>query len=80
MTEWDDPHKQKKKLKVWKAMVVWFDNETVLSDISWFLNMGIKNRAYQASKIRDIMASKDVWEFYDRPPKERENAKDKNPK
>jgi hypothetical protein len=80
MTEWDDPNKQKEKLKVWKALVVWSDNETILSDISRFFNMGNKKRAYQASWIRNIMASREVWEFYGRPPKERENAKDKNPK
>ena len=33
MTEWDDPNHQKKKLKVWKALVVWSDDETKLSDI-----------------------------------------------
>ena len=80
MTEWDDPHNQKEKLKVWKALVVWSDNETVLTDISRFFNMGNKKRAYQASWIRNIMASREVWEFYGRPPRERENAKDKNPK
>ena len=42
MTEWDDPNNQKEKLKVWKALVVWSDNETVLSDISRFFNMGNK--------------------------------------
>ena len=42
MTEWDDPHKQKEKLKVWKALVVWSDNETVLTDISRFFSMGNK--------------------------------------
>ena len=80
MTEWDDPHNQKEKLKVWKALVVWSDNETVLTDISRFFNMGNKKRAYQASWIRNIMASREVWEFYGRPPREKENAKDKNPK
>ena len=80
MTEWDDPHNQKEKLKVWKALVVWSDNETVLTDISRFFNMGNKKRAYQAYWIRNIMASREVWEFYGRPPRERENAKDKNPK
>ena len=42
--------------------------------------MGNKMNAYQASWIRNIMASRDVWEFYGRPPKKRENAKDMNPK
>ena len=80
MNEWDDPNHQKEKLKVWKALVVWSDDETRLSDISRYFNMGNKKRAYQASWIRNIMASRAVWEFYGRPPKERENAKDKNPK
>src|ERR1700738_293775 len=80
MTEWDDPNHQKEKLKVWKALVVWSDDETRLSDISRYFNMGNKKKAYQASRIRNIMASRDVWEFYGRPPKERENARDKNPK
>ena len=80
MENWDDPYGQKEKLKVWKALVVWSDNMTRLSDISRYFNMGNKKRAYQASWIRNIMASREVWEFYERPPKERENAKDKNPK
>lgn len=80
MADWEDPNGQKEKLKVWKALVVWSDNETRLSDISRYFNMGNKKRAYQASWIRNIMASREVWEFYGRPPKERENAKDKNPK
>jgi hypothetical protein len=80
MDNWDDPYGQKEKLKVWKALVVWSDNMTRLSDISRYFNMGNKKRAYQASWIRNIMASRDVWEFYGMPPKERENAKDKNPK
>ena len=80
MDNWADPYGQKEKLKVWKALVVWSDNMTRLSDISRYFNMGNKKRAYQASWIRNIMASREVWEFYGRPPKERENAKDKNPK
>lgn len=80
MDEWTDPNNQKEKLKVWKALVVWSDNETILSDISRYFNMGNKKQPYQASWIRNIMASRSVWEFYGRPPKERENAKDKNPK
>jgi hypothetical protein len=80
MTDWEDPNGQREKLKVWKALVVWSDNETRLSDISRYFNMGNKKRAYQASWIRNIMASREVWEFYGRPPRERENAKDKNPK
>ena len=80
MHNWNDPYGQKEKLKVWKALVVWSDNMTRLSDISRYFNMGNKKRAYQASWIRNIMASREVWEFYGRPPKERENAKDKNPK
>ena len=79
-TDWADPNNLKEKLKCWKALVVWSDNETILSDISRFFNMGNKRRTYQASWIRNIMASRSVWEFYGRPPKERENAKDKNPK
>lgn len=80
MDEWDDPANQKEKLKVWKALVVWSDDEKRLSDISRYFNMGNKKMPYQASWIRNIMASRAVWEFYGRPPKERENAKDKNPK
>lgn len=80
MTEWDDPNNEKEKLKIWKALVVWSDNETILSDISRYFNMGNKRRAYQASWTQNIIASRAVWEFYGRPPKERENAKDKNPK
>ena len=80
MTDWNDPNRLKDKLKVWKALVVWSDDETRLSDISRYFNMNNKKRAYQASWIRNIMASRDVWEFYGRPPKERENARDKNPK
>ena len=49
MTEWDDPNHQKEKLKVWKALVVWSDDETRLSDISRYFHMGNKKRAYQAS-------------------------------
>jgi len=79
MHEWDDPYNQKEKLKTWRALVVWSDDDTKLSDISRYFNMGNKKRAYQASWARNIMASREVWEFYDRPPKERENARDKNP-
>ena len=75
-----DPHNLKEKLKVWNVIVVWSDIEIVLTDISRFFNMRNKKRTYQASWIRNIMASREVWEFYGRPPKERENAKDKNPK
>ena len=67
-------------MKVWNAIVVWSDIQTVLTDISRFFNMGNKKRAYQTSWIGNIMASREVWEFYGKPPKERENAKDKNPK
>ena len=77
---YQDPHNMKEKVQVWKALVVWSDSETILSDISRYFNMGNKIKAYQCSWIRNIMASRDVWEFYGRPPKERENAKDKNPK
>ena len=79
-TDWADPNNQKEKLKVWKAMVVWSDDDTKLSDISRYFNMGNKKKAYQCSWIRNIMASRAVWEFYGRPPRERDNAKDKNPK
>lgn len=80
LPNWSDPKNQKEKLKKWKALVVWSDNETMLSDISRYFNKGNKKRAYQASWIRNIMASRSVWEFYEKPPKERDNAKDKNPK
>ena len=46
MIEWDDPNYQKEKLKVWKALVVWSNDETRLSDISRYFNMGNKKRAY----------------------------------
>ena len=59
--------------------MVWSDDETRLSNISRYFNMGNK-RAYQASWIRNIMVSREMWEFFGRPPKERENVKDKNPK
>lgn len=70
----------KERYKVWNALVVWSENETILSDISRFFNMGNKQKAYQPSWIRNIMASREVWEFYGKPPKERENATNKNPK
>lgn len=41
-TNWADPNNQKEKLKWWKALVVWYDNETILSDVSRFFNMGNK--------------------------------------
>ena len=80
MVDWMDPTNQKERLKTWKALVVWSDDDTKLNDISRFFNMGNKTKAYQASWIRNIMASRDVWVHYGRPPRERENAKDKNPK
>jgi hypothetical protein len=70
----------KEKVKIWNALIVWSDNETMLSDISRFFNSLNKITVYQASWIRNIIASKDVWEFYVRPPKEKDNAKDKNPR
>lgn len=75
-----DKNNIKESLKVWNALVVWSDDDTRLSDISRYFNKNNKQRAYQASWIRNIMASREVWEFYGRPPRERENAKDKNPK
>ena len=68
MNDWTDPNNQKEKLKWWKALVVWSDDETRLSDISRYFNMGNKKRAYQAFWIRNIMASRAVWELYDKPP------------
>lgn len=79
MVEWDDPNNQKEKLKTWKALVVWSEDDTKLVDISRFFNMGNKTKAYQASWARNIMASRVIWNFYERPERERENAKDKNP-
>ena len=79
MNEWLDPNNQKEKLKTWKALVVWSDDNTRLSDISRYFNMGNTTRAYQAPWARSIMTSRNVWEFYERPKRERENAKDKNP-
>ena len=78
MTNWQDPNNQKEKLKWWKALVVWSDEPMRLNDISRFFNMGNKKKAYQAFWIRNIMASINVWEFYGMPPRERENAKEKN--
>jgi hypothetical protein len=62
------------------ALVVWSDNETILNDISRFFNIGNKKSVYQPLWIRNIIASREVWKCYCRCPKERENAKDKNPK
>lgn len=63
MDSWADPYGQNAKLKVWKAFVVWCDNMRRLSDISRCFNMGNK-RAHPASWIRNIMASREVWEFF----------------
>ena len=79
-TDWSDPNKLKEKVKVWDALVVWSDDETRLSDISRYFNKTNKLRPYQASWIRNIIASREVWDFYARPERERENAKTKNPK
>ena len=54
MVEWDDPNNQKEKLKTWKALVVWSEDDTKLVDISRFFNMGNKTKAYQASWARNI--------------------------
>lgn len=78
MDNWNDPNNQKEKLKVCKALV-WSDKDTTLSDISRYFNMGNKKKTYQASWIWNIMASRAVWEFYGRPPKQRENTTDINP-
>lgn len=48
--------------------------------ISKYFDMYNKKKAYQTSWIWNIMALREVWAFYGRPPNERENAKDKNPK
>ena len=56
------------------------DGKTTVNDISRYFNMENKKRAYQASWIRNIMASRGVWEVYGRPPQGAENAKDKNSK
>jgi hypothetical protein len=74
------PQYKKEKVKVWSALVVWSDEDTLLSDISRYFNSINKIKNYQASWIRNIMASREVWEFYGRPPKERDNAKTKNGK
>ena len=79
-TDWSDPNKLKEKVKVWDALVIWSDDETRLSDISRYFNKTNKLRPYQASWIRNIIASREVWDFYARPERERENAKTKNPK
>ena len=44
------------------------DGKTTVNDISRYFNMENKKRAYQASWIRNIMASRGVWEVYGRPP------------
>lgn len=80
ITERDNPNNRKEKLKVWKTLVVRSDNETIFSDISHNFNIGNNKMAYHALWKINIMALWVVWEFYDRPPKEMENAKDKNPK
>jgi hypothetical protein len=72
--------RKKERLKVWKAYVVWLDNDITLGDISKYLNLGNKKRAYQTSWIRNIMAYQKVWEVYVKPTWEREDAKYKNPK
>jgi hypothetical protein len=75
------PQYKKEKVKVWSALVVWSDNDTLLNDISRYFNSINKIKNYQATWIKNIiMASREVWEFYGRPPKERDNAKAKNPK
>lgn len=80
MTEWDNPNHQKKKLNVWKALVIRFDDESKLSDISRYFNTWNKKKAYRASQMRKIMASREVQEFYGGPPKKGDNTKDKNSK
>ena len=80
MVKWDDPNNQKEKLKTWKALVVWSEDDTKLVDISRFFNMGNKTKAYQASWARNIMASTRHLELLREAKSERENAKDKNPK
>lgn len=69
---WEDPNRQKEKLKVQKPLVVWSDNETKLNDISRYFNMGNKKRAYLTFWIKNIMASREVWEFYGKLPKQGE--------
>lgn len=56
-----------------------FVNETKLNDLLRYFNMRNKMRAHHAFWNINIMASQEVWEFYGKPPKKRENAKDKNP-
>lgn len=80
LDSWVDPYGRKAKLKVWRALVVWSDIMRRLSNNSRYFNMGNKMQAYQASWICTIMASREVWEFFDKPTKERENAKEENPK
>lgn len=40
---------QKEKVKVWNTLVVWSNNETMLSDNSRFFNFQNKIKVYQAS-------------------------------
>jgi hypothetical protein len=70
----------KDRVKTWEALVVWSDNDGMLCDISRYFNSLNKIKAYQASWIQNIIASRDVWEHYGRPARERDNARDKNPK
>ena len=60
--------------------MVWSDDETRLNDIFAYFNIRNKKWAYLTSWIRNIMAFWEAWEFYRRPPKEKEYAKEKNPK
>lgn len=76
----DVPQKVKDRVKTWEALVVWSDNDGMLCDISRYFNSLNKIKAYQASWIQNIIASRDVWEHYGRPARERDNARDKNPK
>ena len=62
-------------MKVRKALVVWFDDKTKLSDISQYFKMENNKRAYQTFWIRNIMASREVWEFYGRLSTERRMRK-----
>lgn len=63
-----------------KNKLIWSNNMMRLNDISRYFNMGNKKQTYQASWICNIMAFWEVLELLNKPTKEKENDKEKNPK
>lgn len=76
--EWKSPIKD--TIRFWKAFVVYSTDSNQLIAISAFLNQGNKVRQFEASWAANIVAGRTLWEEHDCPPKERENAVNKNPK